>query len=273
MVIRVPRAVTLFHGGNAMSRSLRSRLRAGVVCAAILCPSAIYAQPGDGGFRDGPGGGFGGPFGGGGMLGLVMREEVQQELQLVDEQRDQVMDAADTARDQLREEMRDLDNQSRDLSEEERRQRFDEIRGRAEAMNADLEGKLKKVLLPHQFERLKQIDVQVRVQQRGASALSSGDLAEALSLTDEQREKLEKRAEEVRQELQEKMRQLQAEARDKMLDVLTAEQRAKLEQLMGDIFELREDPRSGGFRGDGRRGRGDGQRDNERRSRSADEAI
>jgi Spy/CpxP family protein refolding chaperone len=134
-------------------------------------------------------------------------------------------------------------------------------------MNAELEGKLKEVLLPHQFDRLKQIDVQSRIQQRGASALSSGDLAEALSLTAEQKEKLEKRAEEVREELQEKIRQLQTEARDKMLDVLTPEQRAKLDELMGDTFEMRDEGfRSGGrggFRGDGdrgRRGRDDGER-------------
>ena len=255
-----------------MKRSMLWLSGAALVCAAAIVPSIAYAQPSEGGFRGGPGGpgSFGGPFGGGGMLGLVMREEVQQELQLVDEQRQKVVDAAEAARDQMRDEMRDLFSQMRDLSDEERRGRFDEIRGRMEAMNADLEAKLKKVLLPHQFERLKQIDVQARMQQRGASALSGGDLAKALGLTDEQREKLQQRAEEVRQELQEKIRQLQAEARDKMLDVLTPEQRAKLEQLMGDTFELREgesrfDGR-GGPRGEdrSRRGRRDSDRGRER---------
>jgi Spy/CpxP family protein refolding chaperone len=190
-----------------------------------------------------------------------MRDEVQQELQLVDEQREQVLTIAEETRDQMRDEMRDLFSQMRDLSDEERRAKFDEIRGRMEAMNAELEGRLKKVLLPHQFERLKQIDVQVRVQQRGASALTSGDVAAALNLTDEQRDKLEQRAEEVQQELRDKFRELQLEARNKMLDVLTPEQRAKLDQLMGDAFELRDGDRGfgrGGFFG-GRRGR-DGDR-------------
>jgi Spy/CpxP family protein refolding chaperone len=171
--------------------------------------------------------------------------------------------------------MQGMFSQMRDLSDEERRERFDEIRGRMEEMNAELEGKLKKVLLPHQYERLKQIDVQARIQQRGASALTSGELSEALNLTDEQREKLEQRAEEVRQEMQEKIRQLQVEARDKMLDVLTLEQRAKLNELMGDSFELRDEGfgfgRRGGFRG---RDRGDGERGRDReRSRSTNEAI
>jgi Spy/CpxP family protein refolding chaperone len=259
-----------------MKRFMVCSVRAALACGMVLVPTILIAQPGGGGFRGGPGG-PGGFFGGGGTLGLVMRPEVQDELQLVDEQRDKVMDVVEESRDQMRDEMREMFSGFGDLSEEERDARRDEIRSRFEAMNTDLESRLKKVLLPHQFDRLKQIGVQVRVQQRGASALSSGDLAEALSLTDEQKEKLEQRAEEVREEMQEKIRQLQAEAREKMLDVLTPEQRAKLEQLMGDAFELRDDGpfggRGGGFRGDDRRGRGDDRRGSDRRSRSGDEAI
>jgi Spy/CpxP family protein refolding chaperone len=128
-----------------------------------------------------------------------------------------------------------------------------------ESLNADLEKRLKKVLLPHQFDRLKQIDLQSRLQQRGAAALTTGELAEALNLTEEQRKKLEQRAEEVQQELREQIRQLQIEARNKIFDVLTTEQRAKLESMMGDQFDLPD--RGPGFgRGGqgGRFGRGPG---------------
>jgi Spy/CpxP family protein refolding chaperone len=227
--------------------------------ALLLCVSASAQPPG------GPGG-FGGPFGGGGMLGLIMRDEVHQELQLVDEQVDQITTIAEEARDQMRNEIRELFGQMRDLSDEERRARFGEIREQFEAMNAELEGRLKKVLLPHQFERLKQIDLQVRVQQRGASALTTGELAEALQLSDEQRAKLEKRAEEVQQELRDKMRELQLEARNKLLEVLTPEQRAKLEEMMGDAFQLQDDGRrfgrGGFFGGRGDPGRGPGRGNN-----------
>jgi Spy/CpxP family protein refolding chaperone len=241
------------------------------VSVGVLHSAVAVAQPG-GGFRGG--GGPGGFFGGGGVFGLVTRDEVQEELQLVDEQQEKVETVVDEARDQLREEMQSMFRDMRDLSDEERRARFDEIRERMDQFNTELEGKLKKVLLPHQFERLKQIDVQQRIQQRGASALTSGELAEALNLTDEQREKLEQRAEEVREELQEKMRQLQTEAREKMLDVLTAEQRAKLNELMGDSFEMREDFGRFGGRGGFRGGRGDGERGRGRdRERSNNDAI
>ncbi|HJQ78482.1 MAG TPA: hypothetical protein VJ828_00935, partial [Lacipirellulaceae bacterium] len=156
--------------------------------------------------------------------------------------------------------------------DEERQQQFEKIRERMEDVNADAEKRLKKVLLPHQFDRLKQIDVQMRVQQQGAEALTSGALAETLDLTEAQRERLEERAAEVEQELQEKIGQLRIEARNKLLDVLTAQQRAKLESLMGDDFAATDQApgfgRRGGFFGGNRNGNDGGGRRG--RSRGAD---
>jgi hypothetical protein len=221
------------------------RFRVGIaalVYVALIAPSVLYAQPGGGrGFRGG--GGFGGPggggpFGGGGVMGLIMRDDIQQELQLVDEQLENVQAAAEDIRSQMQEEFRQRFSQNQDLSDEERQEMFDEIRERMEKLNADMEKRLKKVLLPHQFERLKQIDLQTRIQQRGAAALTTGELAETLNLTDSQREKLEERAAEVQEELQQKIRQLQVEARNKLFEVLTAEQRAKLDTLIGDQFDM-----------------------------------
>lgn len=222
------------------------------LCPAFLAGGMLLAQPGGG--QRGPGGpgGPGGLLGGGGILNLVQRDEVQQELQLIDEQRDKLEAVVDDARQRIGDEMRDMFSQMGNLSNEERQARFEDVRARLEKLNKESESELKKVLLPHQFDRLKQISVQQRVQQQGANALTSGDLAEALDLTDEQREKLEKRAAEVQQELQDKIAQLRLEARDKMLDVLTPEQRAKLQSLMGDSFALRD----GGFGPGGFQGRG-----------------
>lgn len=228
-----------------MKRASRSIGIATLVLATVVAaPSFIFAQ--GGGFR----GGFGG---GGGVLGLLYREDVRQDLQLVDEQQEKVDALADEIRTELQDEMREMFSQMRDLSDEERQQQFEKIRSRMEEVNADAEKRLKKVLLPHQFDRLKQIDVQMRVQQQGAGALTSGELAEMLDLTDSQRERLEERAAEVEQELQEKISQLRLEARNKMLDVLTAEQRAKLQSLMGDDFAATDSAPSFG-RGGGRGG-------------------
>lgn len=231
--------------------------------AILTTPGLIFAQ--GGGFR----GGFGG---GGGVLGLLYRDDVRQDLQLVDEQQEKVDVLADEIRTELQDEMREMFRGMQDLSDEERQQQFEKIRERMEDVNADAEKRLKKVLLPHQFDRLKQIDVQMRVQQQGAEALTSGALAETLDLTEAQRERLEERAAEVEQELQEKIGQLRIEARNKLLDVLTAQQRAKLESLMGDDFAATDQApgfgRRGGFFGGNRNGNDGGGRRG--RSRGAD---
>jgi Spy/CpxP family protein refolding chaperone len=248
-------------------------------CLALGAALPVLGQPPQPG---GPGGppGFGGPggpggfFGGGGLIGLVARDEVQQELQLVDEQKDKVRGITDEVRNKLRDQLRDIFTQMRDLSEEERRARFGEIRTKVEAVNADMEKQLEKVLLPHQLERLKQIDLQTKIQYRGASALTSGDVAKALNLTDEQREKLEKRAAEVQEELQTKIKQLQADARKKMLDVLSPDQQAQLEKMMGQQFDMPEQNFRDRFRGrGGRDGRRGGDRSGQGQSKSGTESI
>jgi hypothetical protein len=150
-------------------------------------------------------------------------------------------------------------------------------------MNADVDAELKKALLPHQYDRLKQIDFQTKLQSRGEGGLSTNALSDALELTDEQREKLEKKAEEVREELRNKIRQAQSEAMDKLLDALTPEQKAKVKEMMGDQFSMRDDGNrfGGGFRGRGdrgdrgsREGRGDRNRGGDSpRERKGDESI
>jgi Spy/CpxP family protein refolding chaperone len=160
------------------------------------------------------------------------------------------------------------------LSDDERAAKFGEIRTKIEALSAESEKQLSKVLLPHQMERLKQIDLQTKIQYRGASALTSGDVAKALNLTDEQREKLEKRAAEVQEELQAKIKQLQADARKKMLDVLTPGQQAQLEKLMGQQFDLPDQNNGNRFRGrGGRGGRPPGGQPGQDQSKAGKEAI
>jgi Spy/CpxP family protein refolding chaperone len=180
---------------------------------------------------------------------------VQQELQLVDEQKEKLRALTEEMRTTVGNELRGMFEQMRDISDEERRAKFDEIRAKVESINADFEKKLGGALLPHQLERLKQIDLQSKIRRNGAAALTGGDIAQALNLTDEQRDKLEKRAAEVQEELQTKIRELQAEARQKIIDVLTPEQQATLKKITGEQFEMPEPNFGGGFRG-GRFGRG-----------------
>jgi Spy/CpxP family protein refolding chaperone len=260
-------------GINSMNARIRLFLQ---LVAVVACSwSVSVAQPPgppQGGGPGGPGG-FGGPFGGNGLLGLAMRDEVQQELQLVDEQQDKVRALSDDMRSKVRDEMGGMFQQLRDVSDEERRAKFDEIRKKFEAINTDMEKKLDGVLLPHQLERLKQIDLQSKIRQRGASALTGGDVAEALNLSDDQREKLEKRAAEVQEELQTKIRELQADARKKMIDVLTPEQQAQLQKMMGDQFDLPDQNFRGRFGRGSTNGQGGGRNRDQQSTKNGKDAT
>jgi Spy/CpxP family protein refolding chaperone len=141
------------------------------------------------------------------------------------------------------------------MSEEERQEAFADMRGRAEKVVQSAQKDIDAVLLPHQRERLKQLNIQSQLRRQNTSdALTRGALATELNITDEQREKLSQMQEQVAEELRKEMEQLQQEAREKVLSVLTPEQRAKLTQLTGDSFQF-SPPNFGGF-GGGRGGPG-----------------
>lgn len=213
-----------------------------VTFALLLVSSAAVAQP------PGGGRGFGGPGGpfGEGVVGLIQTGEVQREIELSAEQEAELQALRNTVRDEIRDEMRGMFRDMRDLSDQERQVRFQEIRERFETINKSVEARLQETLLPHQFDRLKQIDLQARLQRNGAAALTEGELAETLGLTESQRDQLRERAEQVQQELNDKIRQLRLDARNQMLDVLTTEQRAKLESMLGPQFDLPEPGPPGG---------------------------
>jgi Spy/CpxP family protein refolding chaperone len=238
-----------------------------MVLGLFLLPGLLLAQPPGGGrgFRGGPGGPGGpGGFFGGGTLGLIQQQEVQREIELSEEQEAELQTLGETVRDEIRGEMQGMFQNMRDLTDEERQARFDEIRARFEEINKDVEARMQKVLMPHQFDRLKQIELQARIERGGAAALTEGELADTLGLTESQRDAIRERAEQVQQDLQEKISQLRLEARNQLLEVLTAEQRAKLEAMMGAQFTLPEPQFGPGGRGGrgfgfgGRGGRGGG---------------
>jgi Spy/CpxP family protein refolding chaperone len=131
-------------------------------------------------------------------------------------------------------------------------EQIEEFRKQAAERAKQEKAKLAEILLPNQMKRLNEI----YIQQLGTRALDDADVAEELKITDEQKASIAK----VREESQAQMRELFtagagggdreanrakfAEARkatdDKILAVLTADQKAKLEELKGKPFEMPE---------------------------------
>ena len=237
----------------------------GLMALAVAAGSVGAQEEGGRRGRGGFGrGGFGGPGGGfGSELGLLNIEQVQKEIELVDDQKEQVRKLNEEQQTAMREAFAGF----RDLSEDERRKRGEELRGKMEAQQKEVRAKLDEILLPHQSERLKQISIQVR----GTSALADPAVAEELGLTEDQKQKIRQVGEEMRASFQggnreggrERFEAMRKEAEEKTLAVLTAEQKTKLEQMKGEAFEL-DRSQLFGRRGPGGPGGGPGRGDRDR---------
>ncbi|RJP42130.1 MAG: hypothetical protein C4547_00785 [Phycisphaerales bacterium] len=236
----------------------------GVAAALFAVPA--WAQPERGGP---PGGGPGGPgmMGrgpGASLLGLVGMEAVRAELKLTDEQKATVDEIIAAERGGERPDF----SGTQEMTEDERRAHFEKLRREHEEK---VHGLLAKVLKTEQMERL----LQIQLQSLGVAGLNRPDVAARLELSSEQKEKvaalLQERSTKLRDAMRslfqegggdfsamrEKLDELRRQEDEKVLAVLTDPQRAALEKLKGEPFDM---PRFG--RGPGPRGpAGDGDDD------------
>jgi Spy/CpxP family protein refolding chaperone len=184
--------------------------------ALMLVVSSVQAQPPASSPGDGRGEGV--MRGGGPMMTIMLlrNEKVQKDLALTDQQKEDIQKMAGELRG------------SGQATPEERRARM-------EKMQKDVE----KILKPEQVARLKEVQIQ-------ADGALSPEVAKALAFSDEQKQKLDAIAKSVadkiaaldRSERREKGNQIRKDAKKQALDVLTQEQRDKLEKLGGKKIEL-----------------------------------
>jgi outer membrane protein assembly factor BamB len=139
-----------------------------------------------------------------------------------------------------------------DLSDEQRNQRFAEMRTKTEEASRQLDSKLSEVLKVPQSERLKQL----RLQREGTAAFDRAEIAKELGLTDEQRDKIgdirEDQADGPPFGLSPERRKA---IDDAVLAALSDDQKSKWAGLTGKEFKF---PEPQGFGGRGGFGRGGG---------------
>lgn len=213
---------------------------------------------GQGRREGGPGGG--GMRGMGGMGGqtristLLRSDQVLQELKLTDDQKARVRELGEKRRAEMMSAFEGI----RKLSDEERRAKMNEMQKEGDAREATFFKQVADILKPEQVMRLKQI----QLQQEGAAALRRPEIAEALALTAEQKQKLEQVATEARdagtklfqemfkegqdretrrkrgEELRQQGQKLREESEQKSMAILTSEQKQQLKEMLGSPFEL-----------------------------------
>lgn len=182
------------------------------------------------------------------LSSLLSMPEVLQEINVSDEQKGQVekmIEDLRAARGGGGGNRGDFQN----LSDEERRARFEEFRKQREERSKKEEDAAKLVLKPEQLDRLNEL----RLQRAGASALERSEVAEKVGLTQEQKDKIASISQEARRDgggfnrdaSQEERRQAAAEARERrektnaeILALLTPEQKTKWEEMQGAKFDF-----------------------------------
>jgi len=211
---------------------------------------AISATQGEGGDMqimsfsadDGAGMVFSSPMmlGGDGMMmpgmtdqfGLLSQQSIQEELDFVGEQREQYKRLQKDYNDRIREKMETMNKGGFDPSKAQ--SLGEEIRVIKEQQARDIE----ELLLPHQVNRLKQIQTQNKMKALGLNAFNDKKLAEELGMTEEQLEQLKEKAKELSADLQKKIKALREETQETLLKELTKDQQEKLKELTGDKFEM-----------------------------------
>jgi Spy/CpxP family protein refolding chaperone len=200
-----------------------------------------------------------------GKLALLKVKEVQKDLQLTDAQRETLDKFATDMQSQVRTQFEGL----RDLSQEERQAKMAELRTKMQDREKEVQKKLDEVLNTQQRERLAQIELQAR----RVSMFAQKEVAEGLELTDEQKQKLTDLVEKIRTEMRDarnadeetraKLKKMVDESMDKAKEILTSEQREKLDKMLGKKLDIDMSQLGlGGFGGrGGRRGQGRGPTD------------
>ena len=152
--------------------SSRSQLFVAFTAIAILSIADVsFAQGGRGGGR--------GMWGGGGMTALLGNDKVQEELELVDDQREDIKELQNAMREEMMQMFRG--GGFRDMDAEEREVRMEELRKKMEEKTKEIEAEIKDILLPEQFDRLKQLNFQRETSRGGTTGLAeSKAIIEAL---------------------------------------------------------------------------------------------
>ena len=111
-------------------------------------------------------------------------------------------------------------------------------------LSKDKKAAMGAVLLPHQSKRLQQISNQMKMKNRGdVNALVGDSMAKELGIDERQAKELKKRADEIRAEMEDKIAEIKEQARNKLIRELRPDQREKLEDMLGDKFEVKKPKR------------------------------
>ncbi len=173
------------------------------------------------------------------LQSLLIKPEVQAELEIDRNTYGMVSSALKELNEKQMEISKGFVNMDRTDREAARKHLEQYNALRAERDRATEEA-LNEVFPPEKFKRLKQIALQIQIQEAGMdNVLIHGVLGEAINLTDAQRERLASKADEYEAEKQARIRTIIEEYDDKLMGQLTSNQRKQVEEQLGEPFDYK----------------------------------
>ncbi len=200
---------------------------------------------------------FGSTTAGGDMMKLLQNKSIRDEIELVDGQYEKMQNVNKTVQEEMMKQIKGLmepagGGKDRTESTRLRAQNLADLMKKLKKQKEAAESQLKELLLPHQIKRLQELAYQVSLKNGGGTvdALTRGKLKEELELNDKDVEKLKMKSRELNLRLEKEIAALREKARKDLLDELSGKQKAKLKELVGDDFELKEPNRRSRLIGD-----------------------
>ena len=226
---------------------MMTRARSLIVLAIALVLGTACIAPAQAQERERSGRRFGRGTSRSSLLGLLGREQVQQEMNLSDEQTTKVQEIVENLGAEMQEQYSSL----REIEDrDQQRARITELRDQSDQKVRE---QLGDVVEREQVMRLYQIRMQVRAV---VDSLANRYVSGRLELTDGQKNKLNEinkavgakqsevyatmrdASDEQRSEAFQKLRKMRSEADTEALALLTAEQKAAFEEMKGEKIEL-----------------------------------
>lgn len=170
------------------------------------------------------------------IMSLLQNPGVRKEIELVDDQYAKMKNINAEIQKRMQSQIKSLFSDGK-LNIENPKDLVKKI----EEARTGAEEEVKKMLLPHQIERLKQVAFHAEMKQKGTfEALTDGKLAELLEITDEQKKALKETSKEIEEDVAKAIAKIRADAKKKLYKELTKTQQKKLDEVLGADFDYKE---------------------------------
>jgi hypothetical protein len=168
------------------------------------------------------------------VMSMLVNPSIRKEIDMLDYQYDDV-------RQRHAKIIRSMNEQIVTLLKSEDQSNLGDLREQLGQIRENAEAEVEQAILPHQYDRLKQLRYHVLMRRLGpVNVITSNPLAEEIGLSPSQSKNLKQSALEINEDLEQQIAELRLRAMDKLISQLEKDQQIKLNAIMGNLFQYQE---------------------------------